>query len=321
MKEIIINKQNENQRVDKFVRKYLNEAPLSFIYRLFRKKDVKINGHYVKQDYIISSGEVLTLYVSDAQLEDFVKSKDIKKANLRYPIIYEDNNVLIINKPRGLLVHGDKNEKRLTLSNEVLNYLYFKGEYDPKSTNGFTPSPAHRLDRNTSGLVIFGKNMASLQLLEELFKDKTKLIKTYQALVVHNLYEQTEINSPLLKDPSSGTVKIASLKAGGLPAYTIVTPFKQFEGYSLVNVTILSGRTHQIRVHLASISHPVVGDAKYGDYAINRSFKNEFGFENQFLHAYSLEFKNIDGILAYLSNKKFKCDLPKIEQEILNKLN
>lgn len=321
MKEILINKQNENQRVDKFVRKYLNEAPLSFIYHLFRKKDVKVNGHWVKQDYILTSGEILTLYVSDEQLSSFIKTKEIKKSDLKYPIVYEDDNILIINKPRGLLVHGDKSEKRLTLTNEVLNYLYFKGEYDPKSSNGFIPAPAHRLDRNTSGLVVFGKNLPSLQLLEQLFKEKNEIIKTYQALVVGTINQPLEIDKPLLKDSTSGLVKVGKIKDGALPAFSKVTPIKQYNGYTLVNVVIFTGRTHQIRVHLASVSHPIVGDGKYGDFQINREFKNEFGFENQFLHAYSLEFKNISGILSYLSNKKFKVDLPKIEKDILNKLS
>lgn len=320
MKEITISKRDENQRIDKYIRKYLNDAPLSFIYKLFRKKDVKINGHWVKQDYIVQEGEVLTIYVTDEQLKEFVKEKDVKAKPFTYPIIYEDENILIVNKPRGILVHGDKSEKRLTLTNEVLNYLYFKGEYNPNEKGGFTPAPAHRLDRNTSGIVLFAKNIKSLQQLEELFKDKKDISKYYYALVVGNLSSKMNIDAPLKKDVSTGMVKVTSLKDGGQESLSIVEPVKKYKGYTLVNVNLVTGRTHQIRVHLSYKGYPVVGDSKYGDFKVNKTFKEEYGFENQFLHAYVLEFKKLKGTLSYLSNKKFVAEMPRIEQDILDKL-
>ncbi|MCF0117197.1 MAG: RluA family pseudouridine synthase, partial [Bacilli bacterium] len=179
MVEVKVSLKEENQRIDKYVRKFLNEAPLSFIYKLFRKKDVKVNGHWVKENYIIQENDLVQIYVKDEQLVEFNKPRELEKANLKYQIVYEDENILIVNKPRGLLVHGDSSEKRLTLSNEVLNYLYFKGEYNPRDDHGFVPGPAHRLDRNTSGLVVFGKNLPALQSLEELFKDKQEIDKVY----------------------------------------------------------------------------------------------------------------------------------------------
>ena len=312
-----ITNKDANQRVDKYLKKYLNEAPLSFIYKLFRKKDVKINKHWVKENYILQEGDELSVYVTDQQLKDFNKPKEIEKADLKHPIIYEDENILIINKPRGLLVHGDENEKVVTLSNEVLNYLYFKGEYDPKD-KGFAPAPAHRLDRNTSGLVVFAKNLISLQELEELFKNKDNIEKEYLALVKGKIDHKMEIDAPLLKDENSGTVRISK---NGKTALTIVNKFKNYGDFSLVKVVILTGRTHQIRVHLASIDHPVIGDAKYGDFKLNKEFKDLYGFENQFLHAYCLSFGKLNGHLSYLSNKKFTCELPASEQKVLNKLN
>ena len=151
MFEVIIDKKNENQRVDKFVRKVLKNAPLSFIYKLFRKKDV----------------------------DDFKNKVNLKIVEFCHEIIYEDENILIINKPSGLLVHGDNKNKKETLTNDVLNYLYSKGEYDNDSY--FTPAPAHRLDRNTSGIIIFGKNSAVLHDLMELLQDKSKIEKEYIA--------------------------------------------------------------------------------------------------------------------------------------------
>ena len=307
-----------HQRVDKYLRKYLSQAPLSFIYKLFRKKDVKINGHWVKENYILSEGEELTVYIKDEQLREFNQPRKIEKASLNHPIIYEDDNLLIINKPRGLLVHGDKDEQRITLANEVLNYLYFKGEYDPNENQAFRPAPAHRLDRNTSGLVLFAKNLSSLQELEDLFKDKEEIDKIYLALVKGHVDSLLFIDAPLLKDEKTGQVKISKL---GKSAMTRVEPYKYFDDLSLVKVQIYTGRTHQIRVHLSSKGYPVVGDSKYGDFILNKEFKNLYNFDNQFLHAYQLRFKKINGKLSYLSGKLFTAPLPKKEEEILEKLS
>jgi len=317
VKTIPVSFSEANQRVDKYLKKYLNNAPLSFIYKLFRKKDVKINGHWVKENYILQTGDELTIYVSDEQLQEFNSVRKIEKVTLNHPIIYEDENILLINKPRGLLVHGDISEKRLTLTNEVLNYLYFKGEYDPNQSQGFTPAPAHRLDRNTSGIVVYAKNLIALQELEKLFKDKNEIKKEYQALVVGHLDERQEINKPLLKDEKSGLVKV---NKAGKEAITIVEPLKYLNGFTLVNIIILTGRTHQIRVHLSSIGYPVVGDAKYGDFRINKEFRDLYKFENQWLHAYRLTFLNVGGLLSYLKNKTFIASLNKKEDELLKKL-
>ena len=318
MKKIVISSKEANQRVDKYVKKFLNEAPLSFIYKLFRKKDVKINGRWVKENYILNEGEELSIYVTDAQIEEFNKPKEIEKVSLNHEIVYEDENILIVNKPRGLLVHGDEGEKKLTLSNEVINYLYFKGEYDPKNDHGFTPGPAHRLDRNTSGLVVFGKNLVSLQELEDLFKEKEEISKDYKALVVGKFEGERHISAPLLKDEKTGLVRISK---SGKNAETIVKFVGKYGDFTLVNVQILTGRTHQIRVHLASIGNPVVGDSKYGDFKVNKEVKEKYKFENQFLTAYKLSFKEIKGHLSYLSGKSFEVKLPQEEEKLLSKLS
>ena len=318
MQKIVISSKEANQRVDKYVKKYLNEAPLSFIYKLFRKKDVKINGHWVKENYILNEDEELTIYVTDSQLEEFNKPKDIEKVTLNHQIVYEDENILIVNKPRGLLVHGDEGEKKLTLANQVINYLYFKGEYDPKNDHGFIPAPAHRLDRNTSGLVCFAKNLVSLQELEELFKEKEEITKEYKALVVGKFEGIKRIDAPLLKDQKTGLVRISKQ---GKNAETIVKYVENHGDFTLVNVQILTGRTHQIRVHLASIGYPVVGDAKYGDFKVNKEVREKYKFENQFLTAYKLSFKNLKGHLSYLSGKSFEVKLPDDEEKLLAKLS
>ena len=320
MKEIIINELNQGQRADKFVRKYLNEAPLSFIYKLFRIKDVKINGKRIDASYILKSGDVMRIYVTDAQLEEFNKPKAILPVDTSLDIIFEDDNILIVNKPSSLLVHGDQNEKRRTLSNMVLNYLCAKGEYNPASSLGFTPAPCHRLDRNTSGLVVFAKNLESLQYVEELFKDKALLKKEYLTLVSGRVTENGKVDAPLFKNEETKTVRVCPESKGGKKALTLYQVNTVFKDCTLLNVQIITGRTHQIRVHLSYIKHPVLGDAKYGDFNMNRRFEKKFNYKNQFLHAHKITFLDLEGKLSYLSNKTFVAKLNKKENDIINTL-
>lgn len=320
MKEILISKTNEGQRVDKFVRKYLCNAPLSFIYKLFRVKDVKINGKRIQKDYILKENDFLQIYVTDAQLDEFAKPRQIVKTNCDLDIVYEDSNVIIINKPSGILVHGDSNEKRITLTNIVLNYLSEKGEVDLNKNHTFLPAPCHRLDRNTSGLVIFGKNIESLHQLEELFKEKKDIEKEYITLVCGKLYGSNKIDVPLYKDSEKNMVFVRSVQNGGKNALTFYDVVETFDNFSLLKVKIVTGRTHQIRVHLSHISHPIIGDSKYGNFVMNKKFEQLFHYKNQFLHSYRISFHNINGCLSYLSNKTFIADLPNKEKDIIDKL-
>lgn len=309
VREIVVTKQNAGQRAERFLKKYLNEAPLGFLYKLFRKKDVKANGHWIAKDYILQEGDVVRVYVSEEQLEDFKKPRAVKKAEFPYPIAYEDENVLIVNKPKGILVYGDKTGVRETLGNAVLDYLYLKGEYDPDDAS-FTPSPAHRIDRNTSGLVIYGKNNLALQELTALFKDRNEIEKRYLALVLGDLSQNGEIAKPLWKDANNGRVYVKPIEKGGKMALTRYTVKQRFGEYTLVEAELVTGRTHQIRVHFASIGHPLVGDEKYGDFASCRFVKKATGLESQLLHAYSVTFLDVGGVLSNLAHKTVRADLP-----------
>lgn len=309
MKEIVVPQSCEGQRAEKFVRKYLPEAPLGFIYKAFRKKDIKINGHWVKKDALIHGGDVLRIYVTDQQLEDFKKERPAVKREFPHPIVYEDENVLIVDKPKGVLVYGDKTGVRETLGNAVLDYLYLKGEYDP-NIPGFVPSPAHRLDRNTSGLVVYGKTDAGLKALAELFKERTQIHKTYLALVLGDIAKDGSIDLPLWKDTEKGRVYVKSLQNGGKTALTKYHPVQRYDNYTMVEVELVTGRTHQIRVHFAAIGHPLVGDEKYGDFASCREVKAKTGLDSQFLHAHSLNFGKLDGPLSGVSGRTFRSPLP-----------
>lgn len=318
MKQIKITKEKANQRADKFVRRFLNDAPLSFIYKLFRKKDVKVNNHWIKENYILQENDELKIFVTDTQLAEFNNPKKIEDIKINFEIIYEDKNILIVNKPKGLLIHGDESEKRITLSNMVLSYLYKKGEYK-NNLEGFIPSPCHRLDRNTSGLVIFAKNSFSSQIIMNMLKEHTDIFKTYIALLDGKVDEAGKIDAPLLKDEKTGFVKVQSVSKGAKKAVTEYELVSFSNNMSLVKAKLITGRTHQLRVHFSYINHPIIGDQKYGNFEINKKFDSRFNYHYQFLHAYKLEFKNVPGELNYLSGKTFVAPLFQRDKEILHK--
>ncbi len=319
MKEILVDSSCNEQKIEKFIKKYLSEAPLGFIYKAFRQKDIKINGHWVRKDAIVHTGDIVRIYVTDQQLEDFKKPRPAVKRDFPYSIVYEDRNILVVDKPKGLLVYGDKKGSRETLGNAVLDYLYFKGEYDPASS-AFTPSPAHRLDRNTSGLIVYGKTDAALKELTDLFKERTRLEKRYTALVVGDLAESGEINKPLWKNAENGRVYVKPISQGGKTALTRYRVLKRYGNYTLVEAELVTGRTHQIRVHFASIGHPLVGDEKYGDFADCRRVASLTGLESQFLHASTLSFGELKGVLEECSNMSFHSKLPENLEKVIRSL-
>lgn len=318
MQKFVVNSSESGQTLEKYVRKVLKEAPLSFIYKLFRKKDIKVNGHWEKEKYIIQEGEEVYIYITDSQLEEFKKKVVEKKVtDISNWIIYEDKNILLINKPRGVMVQKDHSGEP-ALDDMVISYLIDKKEYDPSKEVGYVPAPSHRLDRNTAGIVIFGKNITALRELMNIVSNKSLIEKKYLALVKGITDEKGEINAPLIKNPSNGRVSISKDGKEAITLYKRVKTIK--DQYSLLEVSLLTGRTHQIRVHLASISHPIIGDSKYGDYSLNKEIESKYHFKNQFLVAYYLKFKSLSGELKYLSNKSFKIDLPKELDELLLKI-
>ena len=309
MRKYIIQKSEEGQTLEKYIQKLLKSAPNSFIYKLFRKKDIKVNGHHEDRKFVVSENDEIAIYIKEEQFEEFLKEKGYEANNqIQDWIVYEDENVLFINKPRGLLVQKSAPQDE-SLDQMVVEYLIYKGEYDPNKELAFKPGPAHRLDRNTSGIVVFGKNHQSLELLFELFKNHDLINKHYLALVVGQMEKDKDtINAPLRKDEKTNTVTVASLERGGKTAKTVYKVMKKYEDYSLLDVTLLTGRTHQIRVHLAYINHPIIGDEKYGDFQANRIFKNKYGFNKQFLHAYKIGFGDLPKPLTNLSRKEFVAE-------------
>ena len=229
--------------------------------------------------------------------------------NLKENIIFDDQNLLIVNKPRGLLLQQDGNDEHESLDKIVGSYLKA------------TAMPVHRLDKDTSGLCVFAKNSKSAEEMGKIFNDHTQIEKHYIALVAGNIEEDGVVDAPLRKNFERKKMVVAPLKSGAKPAITKYHILNKYKDYTLLDVELLTGRTHQIRAHMSYIRHHVVGDIKYGDYKINNEFKRRFGFENQFLHAFKLKFLDIKGPLNYLKNREFSAELPDILKKILETLD
>ena len=288
MKKIVIKENDANQRIDKYLKKLLCNAPSNFIYKMFRKKDIKINGKKVNEKYILQKDDILEMF---------------------------------LDKPVGLLVHGDAKENVNTLSHQVLSYLKEKGELDVGRESTFTPGPVHRLDRNTSGIVIFGKTLAALQDLNEMMKKRHHIEKSYMTICKGKLTKQQELVGYVKKIDNEDRVRFVKKDdKDALMMKTIVKPIRTTNDFSLVEVKIITGRMHQIRIHLSSIDHPVIGDRKYGDFALNKQMKQQFGLNNQLLHAYKINFVDPFGSLSYLKGKIIICPKPtqfkKIEKSL-----
>ena len=306
MREFIVNESEKGLTLEKYVYKVLPFAPMSFIQKLFRKKDVKVNGKHQDKKYRLNENETVSIYINHAQFVEFQKEKDLKPSlKIKDWIIYEDKNVLFINKPRGLLVQKSSPNDE-SLDQLVIEYLMATNQYDPAKEVAFIPGPAHRLDRNTSGIVAFGKNHETLTMLFDLFKNHNLINKHYLALVVGNIEKDKDIiTAPLKKDEKNNKVIVAK---DGKTAQTVYKVIKRYLGFTLLDITLLTGRTHQIRVHMSYINHPVVGDSKYGNFAVNKEFKEKYHFSNQFLHAYKIGFGELDYPLNNLSKKEFTAE-------------
>ena len=295
MFKIEITENQANQRLDRFLKKYFNNASLGTIYKLIRK-DVKVNGKRANESTLLANGDELTLYISDETAAGLRKEKRRVKVKKQFKIAYEDNDLLIVEKPFGLLTHGDRTEKKNHLANQVIDYLIEKGDYNPRTETTFVPAPANRLDRNTTGLVIFGKNAAALQKLNRIIREKDQIHKLYLTIVAGDLERPVRLRAKMTKDETKNVVSVLSEEGEGKFMETVARPLllASWKGreYTLTEVEILTGRTHQIRAHLAKAGYPVIGDVKYGDRKVNAVMEKEFGLTTQLLHAYKLVFES-----------------------------
>jgi len=309
MIKLVITENEENQRLDRFLRKYLKNAPLSHIYKLIRK-DIKINGKRGNIETILSSGDEISIYINEEELELYKKAGSSNKAKRQFKVAYEDEQILIVEKPFGLLTHGDATEKKNTLANQVIGYLTEQGTYIPRMEKTFIPSPVNRLDRNTTGLVIFGKTAAALRSLNKMLRERGYVSKYYLTIVAGKLDKELILKDKMEKDSRSNTVKVKAMEeVGGKVMETIARPIMTKNGFTLVEVELVTGRTHQIRVHLEKAGYPVIGDAKYGDRRVNQRVSRKYDLSTQFLHAHRLIFHSGIDPLTYLEGLEVICPL------------
>lgn len=304
MKSFTVTKNDASVRLDRFITKNCPSLPTSLMFKYIRTKRIKVNGKKAEISTRLNEGDTVDAYIND---EFFVSSKpkyDFLSAPDKLDIVYEDENILLADKKQGLLVHPDKNEYNDTLIARIQHYLYNKGEYLPDAENSFRPALANRIDRNTGGIVIAAKNAEALRILCDKIKNR-EISKKYLA-VVHGTPKKPSdtLEGFLEKNESKNKVYLTSHKtAESLTVKTRYTVIESKNGLSLLDIDLLTGRTHQIRAHMASIGHPLLGDGKYGRLAADK----KLGFNRQALYSYRLEFcfKTDAGILNYLNGQSF----------------
>lgn len=338
MQDIIINEQTAGGRLDKTIMKYLDKAPSGFVYKMLRKKNILLNEKRAKGSELLADGDVIRLYLADETIQKFrsglkgkassakqndadgkpgsarLKQKRTAEDNLlRNMIVYEDEQILVINKPAGMLSQKS-NPSDVSVNDLLVRYL--------GRTELFTPGISNRLDRNTSGLMLAGKHPQAVRLLNAAIRDRD-LKKLYLCPVVGRVTGSGEIEGYLKKDNDTNMVRVyEELPADAdRNAYSMIRTswetVSSNERYSLLQVDLITGRSHQIRAHLASTGHPIIGDPKYGDVRINRYFYQKYGLSCQLLHAWQIRFCSMKGVLEPLNGSYVTGELPAVFQRIL----
>ncbi len=310
MQEITIGKNDAGQRLDKFLTKKFKSLPFSMMYKLIRKKKITINRKRAKENQILSEGDLILIFAPDEIFSEEKPKKNISFGKIN--VAYEDENIIIADKESGLLVHSDTADNEDTLIDRITGYLINKGEYIPENENSFAPALCNRIDRNTEGLVIAAKNAVALREMNDIIKERN-IEKTYLA-AVHGAMnpKQGEIKLILEKDASENIVRVKNRPSANgkfaITKYNSVA-YSHQKDLSLVEIELITGRTHQIRVSFAHIGHPLLGDGKY---AVNKKDR-EMGYKSQALCAYSIKFcgcKKYE-VLGYLNGLTITAKKPR----------
>ncbi len=312
MRQFQIGKNDCGQRLDKFVTKSVRGLPTSLMYKYIRTKRIKVNGKRAEQKQMLEPGDVVEMYIPEEFFSESAGNDELTRIKVNLDILYEDENILLCDKRPGVLSHtGDRDEssareipERETLIFHIQAYLCQKGEYDPKAELSFAPALCNRIDRNTGGIVIAAKNAEALRTMNELIRDGN-VHKTYLC-AVHGTMPKMEdtLSGYLFKNTKTKTVTVSDEPRRGakeiLTGYRVLAVNRE-EALSLLEVRLLTGRTHQIRAHMASVGHPLLGEGKYG---VNRQDR-VLGWQHQALYSYRVHFTVPDGVLAYLHDRTF----------------
>ncbi|HWT75609.1 MAG TPA: RluA family pseudouridine synthase [Mobilitalea sp.] len=373
MKQILVQQNEAGQRLDKLLSKILNKAPKSFIYKMLRKKNIVLNGKKADGSEKLVLQDEIKLFLSDDTIEQFSEPVETTEVEQRLSVLYEDQNILIVNKPLGVL--SQKAEKDdISMVEYIISYLLSSKQITKEQLSSFKPSICNRLDRNTSGILIAGKSLLGLQEMARLLKDRS-LDKYYLCIVRGKVEGKKRIEGYLSKDEDKNLVKIYSKQTEGTDYIcTEYEPLKYSKNvmnariaadkahemlqrpnqtihektqksshfnnndlkaqqnnrihesddpqgiFTLLQVKLITGKSHQIRAHLSSIGHPLIGDFKYGNQRTNHYFKKNFDLSHQLLHSYRMVFPDMPGELSYLSKKEFKAEVPELFEKISKEL-
>lgn len=314
--KIEIGTNEAGQRLDKFLRKYLKDVPLSAIFKALRKGDIRVNGKKQKEKYSLEEGDIIEIKYLQS-----VVTKEKKKMNFQMvdsgslQVVYEDENMVLVEKWPGVLVHSDKKNGAPTLTDYVLSYLFKKGDYIPENELTFTPASCNRLDRNTSGIVFFGKTFEGLKLLNEMIRERG--VKKYYCALVKGKIVPGKYEAYISKDDEINKSTVYYTEKQDTKKIAMDVKVIQTNGaFSLLEIELITGRSHQLRAHLAHLGNPIVGDFKYGDNKMNSFFENKFGLTYQFLYAFKVTFKEVPDKFSYLKNKTIAQGLPPMFKKI-----
>ena len=324
MREIIINKNEAGQRFDKLLFKYFNAAPASFVYKMLRKKNITLNNKKSDGKDKLAVGDCVKIFMTDETIDKFRSSKNIEASGkathkISLDVVYEDENVIIVNKPAGVLSQKAK-KNDISMNEYIIEYLLDTKQLSENELETFKPGICNRLDRNTSGLLIAGKSLLGLQVMSDMLKDRT-FGKYYITVVSGEINGKTKIKGYLKKDSKSNKVKIYDkpLKESSY-IETEYECLKTNGKYTILKVKLITGKPHQIRAHLASVRHPIIGDTKYGRADINEIFRKKCGVKYQLLHAWQLKFDEMPDELKKLKQKTFEAKIPQLFENVFSEI-
>lgn len=317
MIEIVIQKNDSEQRFDRFLRKYFENAPLSVIQKNIRKKNFKINDKRAKADTFVHENDIIKMYISDENYNKWIRKTDFKPSDFKLDLVYEDKNIILMDKESGLLTHStNKNDYGNNLVDFMLSYLYKTNQVN-KNDKTFNPAVVNRLDRNTAGIVIGAKNSMALRSLNKAIRED-EIEKYYLTIVKGNIKEKFTIDTSIRKNENKNKIKASK---NGSRIITHFSPLYSNGKFTLLECQLITGKTHQIRFSLAENNTPIIGDRKYGDNKTNKFVKDKLGINNQILLAYKIKFNHIEN-LEYLEDKSFeskrKKDLLSLKNKVFN---
>ncbi len=332
MRQITVTEKEAGQRLDKLLAHYLNEAPKSFLYKMLRKKNITLNGKRAQGNEAVRPGDEICLFLAEETVDKFrrttlrdlptgfaqaaLNTQDSRLEGSIPDIIYENTHILLVNKPSGMLSQKARPQD-VSLIEYLTAYLLSSGAYTQEELVMFRPAVCNRLDRNTSGIVIAGKTPVGLRTMSRMLRERT-IRKYYRCVAVGEITKSGYLKGWLRKDRAGNIVSVSEREEpDSQPIETEYRPITAKNGRTLLEVHLITGRSHQIRAHLASIGHPILGDPKYGDAGANRRCMTRYGVQAQLLHAYRLEFPETEAPLDDLSGRVFTAPMPELFSEIM----